>query len=87
MAFPSSVPPFSFEDELFMTLGDSSRLARVYRCFIETSKLGFTFLGEALQIKEDLLWLSIVINWEWLEERRLNTKAMKLYLQPRLIPD
>jgi hypothetical protein len=29
-------------------------------------------------MKEDLLWLSAEINREWVEERRLKTKAVKL---------
>jgi len=83
---PPLVPPFSFEDELFMTFGNSSRLPKIDRRFTRASRPAFTFLGEAQRMKEDLLWLSAVINRQWLEERRLDTKAVKLYPQPGLIP-
>ena len=36
-------------------------------------------------MKEDLFWLSAVINREWLEERRLDTKIIKFYPEPALI--
>jgi len=37
-------------------------------------------------MKEDLLWLSAAINRDWLEERRLDTKAIKFYPDPSVIP-
>ena len=69
-----------------MTFGNSSRLPKIDRRFTRASRPAFTFLGEAQRMKEDLLWLSAVINRQWLEERRLDTKAVKLYPQPGLIP-
>ena len=37
-------------------------------------------------MREDLLWLTVVLNREWLEERRLDTKMVRFCLGPSLIP-
>jgi hypothetical protein len=36
-------------------------------------------------MREDLLWLTAVINQDWLEERRLDTQVIRLYQEPSLI--
>ena len=86
LTIPPSAPPFSFEDEIFMEFGYASRLPKLDRCFIWTSKPSYTPPNLREHMKEDLLWLSAVINREWLEERRLDTKAVKFYRDPSVIP-
>ena len=61
---PPSVSPFSFEDELFMDFGNSSQLPKVNRRFLKASQPPYILPIDTLQTKEDLLWLSAVINRE-----------------------
>ena len=82
---PPSVPPFSFEDEIFRDFGKASRLPKEDRHFYRTSQPPYIFPHHIHQMKEDLFRLSDVINREWLEERRLDTKIIKFYLEPALI--
>ena len=69
-----------------MDFGDASRLPKQDRRFTRTSKPTYVLPDHKMHMKEDLLWLSAAINRDWLEERRLDTKAIKFYPDPSVIP-
>ena len=82
---PPLVPPFSFEDELFKDFGKASQQTQDNQCVDRSSPRPYHFPQDSCQLREDLLWLTAVINRDWLEERRLDTQVIRLYQEPSLI--
>ena len=82
---PPSVPPFSFDDKLLIGFGKTSRLPKDGQRFKRTSQPAYLLPEQTHQMREDLLWLTAVLNREWLEERRLDTKMVRFYPGPSLV--